>query len=89
MQQWLTGLCGGKNGLGILYDAEIGELQSIGDTYAGLADVALTTRPAKADSDVTTSAPAGKTYAYAPVAITAATIAYWMDDRPPGSSTPT
>ena len=52
MQQWLTGLCGGKNGLGILYDAEIGEPQSIGDTYAGLADVALTTRPAKADSDV-------------------------------------
>jgi hypothetical protein len=84
MQQWLTGLCAGAHGLGVLYNGEIGEPQSMIATYNGLADIALTTRPASADSADGVHPTGSKTYVYAPLAITAGSVAYWMDNPATG-----
>ena len=84
MQQWLTGLCGEPHGFGVLYDSEVGEPEAIGDTFDGLSDIALTSRPASADHDIIVNPPAGRSYVYAPLAITAASVAYWMDDPATG-----
>jgi hypothetical protein len=85
MQQWLTGLCAGSNGMTIGYDSTTGEPTAVEDAATGLTNVALTTRSAGADGVV----PIGKrTFVYAPIAISATSIAYWIDDNLPGQGQP-
>jgi len=79
MLQWLTGVCQGKKPLVISYNSEIQEPQALNEAASGLVDVALTTRPAGADSADDVTMPAGRRYAYAPIAVSAAAIAYWVD----------
>jgi hypothetical protein len=79
MLQWLTGLCQGKNPLAISYNSEVQEPQALDEAASGLVDVALTTRPASADSADDVTMPAGRRFAYAPIAVSAAAIAYWVD----------
>ena len=74
MDQWRAGLCSSASPLAITYNSAITEPEAIADLPSGLGDVALTTRPGPA-----TVAP-GKTYAYAPIAISAVAIAYWVDN---------
>jgi hypothetical protein len=74
MYQWLAALCAGANPLTVTYNAEITEPEAIQDVPLGLGDIALTTRPGPAHI-------LGKrTYTYAPVAISAVSIAYWVDN---------
>ena len=76
MDSWVAGLCTGPRGLTVQYNSTVGEPQAIEDVRANLADVALVTRPASADG-----IPAGRRhFVYAPVAVSAASIAYWIDD---------
>ena len=49
-------------------------MQAVEDVPLGLGDIALTTRPGAASPGGT------KTYTYAPLAISAVSIAYWIDD---------
>jgi hypothetical protein len=77
MQQWLTGLCAGKNELTIAYNFQNGEPLAVSEAVSGASDVAFTTRPASAQGVST----AGKHFVYAPVAVSAASIAYWIDDN--------
>src|SRR5579859_6759866 len=91
MQQWLTGLCAGRNGMTIGYSSGLGEPTAEQDAIASTADenspgatnVALTTQPASADG-VTTTHP----FVYAPIAVSAASIDYWIDDNLPGQGQP-
>jgi hypothetical protein len=88
MQQWLTGLCEGRNGMTIGYDSTLGEPTAVGDAVADAADenapeatnVALTTQPASADGVSTGNTP----FVYAPIAVSAASVAYWFDDNQNG-----
>ncbi len=75
MSQWDTGLCRSKHALTVNWNGSIGEPTAIMETVVdGLADVALTTRPAA-------SVVEGKRrYTYAPVGITAAALAFWFDN---------
>jgi hypothetical protein len=72
MTSWLTGLCLGQNPLGVSYDTSFSEATARQFFLDGSEDVALTTDPA----DATGVHP----YTYAPVGITAAALAYWMDN---------
>jgi len=80
MQQWLTKLCAGANGMTIAYDSTTGEPTAVQFASEGLANVAFTTRPASADGVSTGS----KKFVYAPIAISGASIAYWIDDNTTG-----
>jgi hypothetical protein len=72
MTQWRSYLCATANPLTIVYNASITEPAALQDVPLGLGDVALTTRPGPVSS--------GKfTYAYAPIGISAVSVAYWLD----------
>ena len=74
MDQWLAALCAGTNPETITYNSAITEPEAITDVPLGLGDIALTTKPGP-------DTVAGKrTYTYAPVAISAVSIAYWIDN---------
>jgi ABC-type phosphate transport system substrate-binding protein len=80
MQQWLTGLCAGAHGLTINYDPALGEPTAVADAAKGVVDVALTTRPASADGVGT----GGRPFVFAPIAVSAVSIAYWIDNTSTG-----
>lgn len=77
MQQWLTGLCSGNNGLTIAYNSQNGEPLAVSEAVSGASDVAFTTRPASAQGVSTGS----KHFVYAPVSVSAVSLAYWIDDN--------
>ena len=81
MQQWQTGLCAGKNGLTLSYAGAAGEPLAVSEEASGATDVALTTRPASADG-----VGGKRSFVYAPVAVSAAAIAYWMDNTTTGQT---
>jgi ABC-type phosphate transport system substrate-binding protein len=81
MAQWVAGLCAGPHGLTIGYNSTVPEPLAVSETAGGLADVALTTRSASADG-ISTSG--GRQFAYAPVAVSAVSIAYWIDNPATG-----
>lgn len=83
MAQWLAGLCAGSHGLAIGYNSTVPEPLAISEAAGGLADVALTTRPASADGISTSGR---HQFVYAPVAVSAVSIAYWIDN--PGTGKP-
>ena len=72
MTQWTAALCARANPIAITYNPTITEPEAIQDLGSGLGDVALTSRPGPAQTG-------GKKYVYAPVAISAVAIAYWID----------
>jgi hypothetical protein len=72
MQQWIGALCTGPHPVAMVYNPSITEPEAVQDLGSGLGDVALTTRPGPAHID-------GRTYAFAPLAISAVAIAYWVD----------
>ena len=76
MAQWLAALCTGPSGLTIGYNSTVPEPLAVSETSGGLADVALTTRPASADGISTSGR---HQFVYAPVAVSAVSIAYWID----------
>jgi ABC-type phosphate transport system substrate-binding protein len=80
MAQWQTALCAGKNGLTFSYDNQSGEPLAVQEAVNGVADVALTTLPASADSISTGT----KHFVYAPIAVSAASVAYWLDNNTTG-----
>jgi len=73
MLQWETGLCFGSSPVTLQYNSEINESEARGDFASGLFDVGFTTQP------LTTSAQ--HPFTYAPVAVSAASIAYWVDNQ--------
>jgi hypothetical protein len=86
MARWLTGLCAGSGGMTVAYNSTVSEPTAVGQAVSGLSDVAFTTRPASADGVVTT-----KPFVYAPIAVSAISIDYWIDDNilgQPGSGQP-
>ena len=79
MNSWVAGLCLGRRGLTVDYSPAVAEPTAVQQTAQGLFDVALTTRPASAQG-ITTQ----RHYLYAPVAVSAASVAYWIDDPTSG-----
>ena len=80
MQQWLTGLCAGRHGMTINYDSTLGEPTAVSNAANNINDVALTTLPASADQVSTGNRP----FVYAPIAVSAVSVAYWIDDTSTG-----
>jgi len=80
MQQWLTGLCAGRHGMTINYDSTLGEPTAVTNAVAKTDDVALTTLPASADGVSTGNRP----FVYAPIAVSAASVAYSIDNTSTG-----
>jgi hypothetical protein len=76
MQQWLTGLCAGRHGMTVNYDPTLGEPTAVTNAVSKADDVALTTLPASADGVST----GGRPFVYAPIAVSAVSVAYWIDD---------
>ena len=73
MASWIGALCSGPNPVTMTYNAAITEPEAVQDVPIGLGDVALTTRPGPTQI-------AARTYTYAPLAISAVAIAYWVDN---------
>ncbi|MBV9856493.1 MAG: hypothetical protein JOY82_18595 [Streptosporangiaceae bacterium] len=72
MTQWQTSLCVGSNPISMQYNSSINESEARNDFASGLNDVAFTTQPMTGT---------GKhPFAYAPVAVSAVSIAYWVDN---------
>jgi hypothetical protein len=79
MSSWVAHLCLGSHGLSIQYNPFVAEPLAVQEAADGSTDVALTTRPASAQQLVPK-----KHYLYAPVAVSAVSIAYWVDDPTTG-----
>ncbi|HYZ56489.1 MAG TPA: hypothetical protein VE733_23750 [Streptosporangiaceae bacterium] len=76
MTQWQTGMCQGGNSVELQYNSSINESEARTDVLSGLNDVAFTTQPVTGT---------GKhPYTYAPVAVSATSIAYWVDNSVTG-----
>jgi hypothetical protein len=78
MNQWIAALCSSANPMTVTYNSALTEPQAVQDVPLGLGDIALTTKPAPAGST------GSKTYTYAPLAISAVSIAYWIDNPTTG-----
>jgi hypothetical protein len=76
MNSWIAALCQGSHGFGIAYDGTLGEPAALQEVGSQLADVALTTRPASIQAINTGT----NKFVYAPVGVTAVSIAYWFDN---------
>jgi hypothetical protein len=72
MNSWQTALCGSSDPLSIQYDSAQNEPLARQDFQEGTDDVALTTLP--------TSGSSSRPYVYAPVAITAESVSFWIDN---------
>ena len=79
MASWVAHLCLGPRGMSIQYNPEVAEPLAVQEVASGAADVALTTEPASAQQIVTQ-----RHYLYAPVAVSAVSIAYWVDSPTTG-----
>jgi hypothetical protein len=80
VESWVAALCEGAHGTNINYDSTIAEPLALADLGTGQADVALTTLPAAADGVSTGT----KHYVYAPLTVSAESIAYWFDNPSTG-----
>ena len=76
MNSWVAALCAGSHGMTIAEDTTVAEPQALQELGSDSTDVALTTRTADAQGINT----GRKHYLYAPVAVTAVSVAYWIDD---------
>ena len=78
MEQWDTALCGDADPLAVQYSSALPEPEAVAAVQSGLGDIALTTRPAA------TTATGKRRYTYAPVAVSAVSVAYWADNTATG-----
>jgi hypothetical protein len=76
MNSWQTALCTAASPLSIQYDSAQNEPLAREDFEDGLDDVALTTYPGSGTSKYP--------YTYAPVAVTAESVAFWIDSPSTG-----
>jgi hypothetical protein len=77
MSQWQTALCGSATSpVNIQYNSEINESEARNDFLSGIDDVAFTTQPATGTGV--------HPYTYAPVAVSAVSLAYWIDSSVTG-----
>lgn len=76
MNSWQSALCSAASPISIQYDSAQSEPLARTDFQSGADDVALTTLPASGSSV--------HPYTYAPVAISAESIAYWIDNPTTG-----
>jgi hypothetical protein len=76
MTSWQSGLCNGADPDPYSFDGTVEEPEARATFLTGEDDVALTTDPA--------TGPGKHPYTYAPVGISAASVAYWVDDDKTG-----
>jgi hypothetical protein len=76
MNSWMAALCVGSHGMYVNYDSNTAEPLALEDLGTGQTDVALTTRTAQAQGIST----GPSHYVYAPVAVSAMSVAYWFDN---------
>jgi hypothetical protein len=72
MQQWQTGICFGANAIELQYNGSLNESEARSYFQAGTTDVAFTTEPL--------SGSAAHPFTYAPVAVSAVSVGYWVDN---------
>ena len=77
MNSWQTALCANSDPVSIQYDSAQNEPLARDDFASGADDVALTTLPLTGTSSA-------KPFAYAPVAISAESVAFWVDNPTTG-----
>ncbi len=77
IENWTAYLCAGTNPMSIVYNPSITEPEAIQDVPLGLGDVALTTRPGPTKIGT-------RSYTYAPLSISAVSVAYWIDNPKTG-----
>jgi hypothetical protein len=73
MQQWQTGICFGSDSVEIQYNGSLNESEARNYFAEGTDDVAFTTLPI--------SGPTKDKYVYAPVAVSATSVGYWVDNQ--------
>ncbi len=78
MSQWIAFLCTGSDPLTITYNPSITEPEAIQDVPLGLGDIALTSRPGPTTIGT-------RSYTYAPLSISAVSVAYWVDNPNTGA----
>lgn len=76
MYQWQTGLCTGADSIELTYNGALNESEARSYFQEGLLDVAFTTQP------ITGTAP--HPFTYAPVAVSAASVVFWVDNANTG-----
>jgi hypothetical protein len=76
MEQWQTGLCEGADGIELQYNGSLNESEARGYFASGTDDVAFTTLPM--------SGATAHPYTYAPVAVSATSVGYWVDNQNTG-----
>jgi hypothetical protein len=76
MQQWETGLCFGPDSVEMQYNGSLNESEARNYFAEGTEDVAFTTLPV--------SGPTKHPYVYAPVAVSATSVGYWVDNENTG-----
>jgi hypothetical protein len=76
MTQWQTGICTGANSVEIAYNGTNNEDEARADFQSGATDVALTTLPL--------TGTAAHPFTYAPVAVSAVSVAYYVDNNVTG-----
>ncbi len=72
MEQWQTGLCTGADSVELNYNGALNESEARSYFQEGTLDVALTTQP------LTGTAP--HPFTYAPVAVSAVSVVFWVDN---------
>ena len=76
MQQWETGLCFGSDSVEMQYNGSLNESEARNYFAEGTEDVAFTTLPISGSTK--------HPYVYAPVAVSAASVGYWVDNQNTG-----
>jgi hypothetical protein len=76
MQQWEAGFCFGAGSVELQYNGSLNESEARSYFAAGTDDVALTTQPI--------TGPTKHPYTYAPVAVSATSVGYWVDNANTG-----
>ena len=76
MQQWQTGMCTGANSVELNYNGSLNESEARNYFQQGIVDVAFTTRPL--------TGTAAHPFTYAPVAVSATSAVYWVDNANTG-----
>ena len=76
MQQWQSGICFGSDSIEVQYNGSLNENEARSYFQSGVDDVAFTTQPL--------TGTATRKYTYAPVAVSAADVGYWVDNANTG-----
>jgi hypothetical protein len=78
MEQWEAGICEGSSPISVQYNGSLNEYEARQEFAEGLTDVAFATQPISSGTTTT------RKYTYAPVAVSAVSVAYWVDNSDTG-----